>query len=49
MNKEQWLEERKKGIGGSDAAIILNKNPYIGKYIVKFKNTLILIYIFEKI
>lgn len=28
MNKEQWLEERKKGIGGSDAAVIVNKNPY---------------------
>lgn len=28
MNKEEWLEERKKGIGGSDAAIIIGKNPY---------------------
>lgn len=28
MNKEEWLEERKKGIGGSDAATILGKNPY---------------------
>lgn len=28
MTKEQWLEERKKGIGGSDAATIVNKNPY---------------------
>ncbi len=28
MTKEQWLEERKKGIGGSDAAVIVNKNPY---------------------
>lgn len=31
MNKttrEQWLEERKKGIGGSDAATILGLNPY---------------------
>lgn len=28
MTKEQWLQERKKGIGGSDAATILGKNPY---------------------
>ena len=28
MNKEEWLEERKKGIGGSDAAVIVGKNPY---------------------
>lgn len=28
MTKEQWLEERKKGIGGSDAAVIVNQNPY---------------------
>lgn len=28
MNREQWLEERKKGIGGSDAATILGLNPY---------------------
>lgn len=28
MTKEQWLEERKKGIGGSDAATIVDKNPY---------------------
>ena len=28
MTREEWLEERKKGIGGSDAATILNKNPY---------------------
>lgn len=28
MNKEEWLNERKKGIGGSDAATILGKNPY---------------------
>lgn len=28
MTKEQWLEERKKGIGGSDAAVIVNKSPY---------------------
>lgn len=28
MTREEWLEERKKGIGGSDAATILGKNPY---------------------
>lgn len=28
MTREDWLQERKKGIGGSDAAIIVNKNPY---------------------
>lgn len=28
MNREEWLEERKKGIGGSDAATILGLNPY---------------------
>ena len=26
--REEWLEERKKGIGGSDAATILGLNPY---------------------
>lgn len=34
MTREQWLEERKKGIGGSDAAIIINKNPYPNRNIV---------------
>lgn len=28
QNREEWLEERKKGIGGSDAATILGLNPY---------------------
>ena len=28
MTREQWLEERKNGIGGSDAAAILGLNPY---------------------
>lgn len=28
MNRAQWLEERKKGIGGSDASSILGLNPY---------------------
>ena len=26
--REEWLEERRKGIGGSDAATILGLNPY---------------------
>lgn len=29
MNKEQWLQERQKGIGGSDAAAIIGLNPYM--------------------
>lgn len=28
MTREEWLKERKKGIGGSDAATILGLNPY---------------------
>lgn len=28
MTREEWLEERKHGIGGSDAATILGLNPY---------------------
>lgn len=28
MNREEWLEERKKGIGGSDVACILGMSPY---------------------
>lgn len=28
MTKEEWLEERKNGIGGSDAATIMGLNPY---------------------
>ena len=27
-NREQWLTERTKGIGGSDASAILGNNPY---------------------
>lgn len=27
-SREEWLEERKNGIGGSDAATILGRNPY---------------------
>lgn len=29
LTREQWLEERKKGIGGSDAAAVLGLNPYM--------------------
>lgn len=29
MSREKWLEERRKSIGGSDAAGILGLNPYI--------------------
>lgn len=29
MNREEWLEERKKGIGGSDAAAIIGVNPFM--------------------
>lgn len=28
MTRLEWLEERKKGIGGSDAAAIIGQNPY---------------------
>ena len=28
MNHKEWLEQRKKGIGGSDAATIVGMNPY---------------------
>lgn len=28
MTRKEWLENRKKGIGGSDAAAILGMNPY---------------------
>lgn len=28
MNREEWLKERKKGIGGSDVACILGMSPY---------------------
>jgi putative phage-type endonuclease len=27
-SREEWLKERQKGIGGSDAAVILGLNPY---------------------
>lgn len=28
MTREEWLSERRKGLGGSDAAAILGMNPY---------------------
>ena len=28
MTEKEWLEARKSGIGGSDAATILGLNPY---------------------
>ncbi|GHU76467.1 hypothetical protein AGMMS49992_22190 [Clostridia bacterium] len=34
MSREQWLEERRKGIGGSDAAAILGKNSFKSAYTV---------------
>lgn len=27
-NREEWLKERRKGIGGSDASAVIGKNPY---------------------
>lgn len=29
MSREDWLEARRKGIGGSDAAAIMGANPYV--------------------
>ena len=31
-DKEEWLELRKKYIGGSDAAIVVGLNPYSSRY-----------------
>ena len=28
MTRDEWLESRRKGIGGSDASAILGLNPY---------------------
>ncbi|MGH3627235.1 MAG: YqaJ viral recombinase family protein, partial [Sciscionella sp.] len=30
--REQWLAERRKGIGGSDIATLLGINPYQSEY-----------------
>lgn len=34
MSREEWLEHRKKGLGGSDAASILGLNPYSSPFSV---------------
>ena len=34
FNREEWLKDRKKGIGGSDAAAIIGLNPYSTAYSV---------------
>lgn len=28
MTREEWLQLRRRGIGGSDASVIMGKNPY---------------------
>ena len=28
MNREEWLNERRTGIGGSDAAAVMGLNPW---------------------
>ena len=32
MTRTEWLAERRKSIGGSDAATILGMNPYRSRY-----------------
>lgn len=32
LSREEWLEERRKGIGGSDASAILGLNPYVSPF-----------------
>ncbi|MFT9495926.1 YqaJ viral recombinase family protein [Anaerosolibacter sp.] len=42
LTREQWLEQRRKGIGGSDVAAILGLNPYkgpLGVYIDKIEGS----------
>lgn len=34
MQREEWLEERRKCIGGSDAAVIVGMNPYVSPYML---------------
>ena len=34
LTREQWLDHRRKSIGGSDAASIIGLNPYAGAYTV---------------
>ena len=28
MTREEWVQLRSRGIGGSDASVIMGKNPY---------------------
>ena len=28
LTREEWLQLRRNGIGGSDASVIMGKNPY---------------------
>lgn len=39
MSREQWLEERRKGIGGSDVGAIMGFNPYKSAYQVFLEKT----------
>lgn len=39
MDRTQWLEERKKGIGGSDAGTIMGFNKYKSAYQLFFEKT----------
>lgn len=32
MTREEWLEERRKGLGGSDASVVVGLNPYNSLY-----------------
>ena len=34
MDRAKWLEDRRKSIGGSDAAAIIRLNPYATPYMV---------------
>lgn len=34
MKRQEWLEERKKSIGGSDAAAVIGLNPYVTPYML---------------
>ena len=38
LSREQWLEERKKGIGGTDSAAVLGLNPYMNNVDMWQKN-----------
>ncbi len=34
LTHEEWLEERRKSIGGSDAAALVGMNPYVTPYML---------------